>query len=302
MKFLSLSKMEKKSSVDPYKVLNVPRNYTLEQLKEAYKKMALKVHPDKGGTEYLFKLVTACYRALHKEYLNKQSDKQYHELKAEFSSHAKSEPFESKRNINMDASQGRFDLDKFNHVFQENKRPTVVDTGYQEFLQNNTDVVDTSAYLQGKKLSNDAFNKQFDRVTSKQPPSKMLVKYKEPEPLPAKKSVGFTELGVEKMDDFSGENVSSRDLNYMDLKIAHTTSRIVDPKTVGATPQYRNIDDIENARSKISYTLSDEDIRYYENKKNMEAAKEARRQEALLQSDQQAALQFERLHKLMLGR
>jgi curved DNA-binding protein CbpA len=50
--------------IDPYKTLGVPRNFTLEQLKTSYKKIALSVHPDKtpGNSDYMFKIVTKCYK------------------------------------------------------------------------------------------------------------------------------------------------------------------------------------------------------------------------------------------------
>jgi curved DNA-binding protein CbpA len=295
--------MDKVENIDPYKVLNVPRTYNLEQLKEAYKSMALKVHPDKGGSEYLFNLVTACYKALFRKYKARESDKQYMELKSDFEKHVTSSS-QARRNVSLEQGgmDSRFDISKFNHVFQENKSADVTDNGYLDFLRATPEAVDTQNPLKGKKLSNEAFNEHFERATQKQPPSKMIIKYKEPEPLPAKKSVAFTELGIDKIEDFSGDNTSRGDLHYMDLKIAHTTSRIVDPRTVGARPQYKNINDIENDRSKVSYTMSDKEVRYYELKRKKEEEREKQRQAILQNKDNEAAIQFERLHKLMLGR
>ena len=55
-------------NIDPYKILNISKNYDLEELKIKYKKIARKVHPDKGGSEQLFNLVTLCYKKLYEEY------------------------------------------------------------------------------------------------------------------------------------------------------------------------------------------------------------------------------------------
>lgn len=46
---------------DPYSVLGVNRNATEEEIKKAYKKLALKHHPDRGGDEEKFKEVAAAY-------------------------------------------------------------------------------------------------------------------------------------------------------------------------------------------------------------------------------------------------
>jgi curved DNA-binding protein CbpA len=294
--------MDGKSNIDPYKVLNVPRNFTMEQLKDAYKSMALKVHPDKGGSEYLFKLVTACYRALSKEYQKRASDKQYHELKHEFTKHQSQQ---QPQNIRIDpavASKG-FNIEKFNRIFEENKTGTIDDVGYGDFLKNTPARDEPKNMFSGKKFSQDTFNRLFEKEASKdKEQSKFLVKYRDPEPLMASKKISYTELGADSVDDFSANNISKKSLNYMDLKIAHTTSRIVDPRTVDPRKEYRSVEDFEADRSKVSYTLNDEDREYYDRKKQVEERRERQRQHNVTRSDQEAALQFERLHKVMLGR
>ena len=49
---------------DYYKVLEVERNVNDEDIKKAYKKMAVKHHPDKGGDEETFKQVAEAYEVL----------------------------------------------------------------------------------------------------------------------------------------------------------------------------------------------------------------------------------------------
>ena len=43
---------------NPYKILEIDREYTPETLKEKYKEMALKYHPDKGGDVEVFQDIT----------------------------------------------------------------------------------------------------------------------------------------------------------------------------------------------------------------------------------------------------
>jgi hypothetical protein len=88
----------------------------------------------------------------------------------------------------------------------------------------------------------------------------------------------------------------------MDVKLAHTTSRIVDPKSVEARKQYRNIGEVEADRSQISYSMTEQDAEYYEKMKRIESEKERQRQLNLQKSDMQSMEQFEKLHKLLLGR
>ncbi|RHY28752.1 hypothetical protein DYB32_005737 [Aphanomyces invadans] len=47
-----------------YETLGVPKNASAADIKKAYRKLALKNHPDKGGDPELFKNITVAYEAL----------------------------------------------------------------------------------------------------------------------------------------------------------------------------------------------------------------------------------------------
>lgn len=49
---------------DPYKVLDVPRTASSEEIRKAYKRKALKTHPDKGGTAAAFQEVKEAFETL----------------------------------------------------------------------------------------------------------------------------------------------------------------------------------------------------------------------------------------------
>ena len=50
--------------MDPYKVLNIPRDANEDEIKKAYRKLALEHHPDKGGDENRFKQINEAYSML----------------------------------------------------------------------------------------------------------------------------------------------------------------------------------------------------------------------------------------------
>ncbi|MGZ0149337.1 J domain-containing protein [Kribbella sp. WER1] len=52
------------SGADHYEVLNVERTASAAEIKSAYRKMALKVHPDQGGNAALFRLVQDAWNTL----------------------------------------------------------------------------------------------------------------------------------------------------------------------------------------------------------------------------------------------
>lgn len=66
--------MKKKMSEDLYSVLGVDKNASVNEIKKAYKKLAMKHHPDKGGDEEMFKKISQAYSVLSDENKRKQYD------------------------------------------------------------------------------------------------------------------------------------------------------------------------------------------------------------------------------------
>ena len=290
--------------MNPYEVLDVPRNFTLQHLKDNYKRIALKVHPDKGGSEQLFLLVTKCFKKLLQEFHKRQADRQYHELKADF---AKSAEQHTPVDTSHAYKNNKFDLEKFNRVFSENRIEDVYDKGYKDWI-NDTQTRDASPVKRnfggkgGKTFSVDAFNTAFESETHVDKKNKYIVKDKEPEALVCAKKIAFTELGEENVDDFSGDNMTKKHLNFMDYKVAHTTSKIVDPRILQQRKEYRNIQELEVDRGRIQYEMDDTSKSEYEYRKQLEELRERKRQEALRARDMLAQQQYERVNQMLLGR
>lgn len=53
--------------MDPYNVLGIDRNASQDDIKKAYRKLAVKHHPDKGGDSEKFKEISAAYEILSDE-------------------------------------------------------------------------------------------------------------------------------------------------------------------------------------------------------------------------------------------
>lgn len=284
--------------VDPYKMLNVPKNFTPDQLKASYKKLALAMHPDKqGGNDYMFKVLTTCYKQLVREYNARVSDRQFHELKTASKNYAQNPGLQANPMGAYDKKN--FNINKFNKVFEENALPDgVKEVGYDDWLKTGDAGLEPTK-MKGK-FSLSAFNSQFEKNVHVEK-SKHLIKYKEPEPLFTGKKIQFTELGVDKIDDFSGDNMTKKNLNYMDLKLAHTTSRIVDPSTVKERKAFKSVEDVQADRANVSYTMSEREMRHYQQKKKLEELREKQRMMKLTEQDKISLEHFERVNRLMLG-
>jgi len=292
--------------VDPYKLFGLTKNFEMDELKQKFKQLALVSHPDRGGSEELFLLVTKCFKTLMKEYNRRVADAQHHELKKAFEASIEKSNFGQSRNtatgnvVNKDG----FNLDRFNSIFEQNRINNTTDEGYSGWMtQNALGDIDEKPKkpIPKDKFNVDTFNSRFEQVAANKTAqdNKFVVKYKEPEPLVMAKKIQFTELGVDKIDDFSGDNTTKRNLNFMDYKVAHTTSRIVDPRTVQRR-DYKNIGEVEFERDNLSYVPTSEDIQYWEEKKRKEEMAEQRRLQIQAKQDQLYESHYEKLKRLMI--
>lgn len=270
------------NSLDPYKVLNVPKNFTWEQLKEAYKEAAMKTHPDKGGNKVIFDFVTSCFKTLAKEYKAKNANRNHHELKQESQQY-----FEKIVNTNIphpsDVNEP-FEK-KFNKAFDECKyHDEEIEYGYGEMMsksEKTREDIPIENVFNKQKVDNGTFNELFNK---KVPVSKEIIKYKEPEPLPMAKQLQFTEIGNKRPDDYSS-GVEQKNLTYTDYMKAHNGMRLINPEQVNRK-DFKSVEDYEKYRdNKIKKGLTEKEKRYIEKQKELEEQKEFERLERLKQQE-----------------
>lgn len=310
--------------LDPYQVLGVRKNFTFDELKESYRNIARMVHPDKGGSDQLFQLVTNCFRTLAQEYKLRTSDRPHWELKQDserfferqMQNVQQQSPFMSSQNDrrggddvmrNVNGTNAMQDtnnfLDKFNKMFDENKLDDDEKAfGYSHMMAPSSkkrEDINVPKIL--NKFNKETFNKTFDSVTL--PTAKDVVVYKEPEALPLARKIQYTELGADKPSDYSsGEGTTRNTLQYTDYMVAHTTSRLVDPRAVKERKNYKNVEQYESDRASSTQAPMTEDERVWmEQKAKQQEMAEQMRLQRLQQRDNMIAIHHEKMNRLMLG-
>jgi hypothetical protein len=227
---------------DPYKVLCLERNFTLEQLKNNYKRLALQLHPDKcpldvSTSTTIFQILTRAYKSLLREYESTRvADKTFNELKAPYSkpqdynTSSQSQQMQQQPIMTSTAGSKGFDATKFNAFFSTHRIKMPEDEGYNAWIAS------------GETGRSHAHSKEH----------RSLIKYTQPEPVHIVKSIAFCELGIDKIDDFS-KPPSSTDrrsaLQFTDYRIAHTTSNLVDTSKIKERRTYRTVRELEAARA-----------------------------------------------------
>ena len=277
---------------DPYKVLKLDKNFTLDQLKRNYKRLALQLHPDKNVVSpedagRVFQVLTNCYKLLLRDYEARQSDKPFYQLKQAYQNDTTSHhPSEARRpSSSVPSHDGRFDVDKFNRVFSENAIQDAYAQGYDKWIEKSAEAPMQAAEKEQKR--HDA-----------------IVKHQYPQPfaVATKSKIDYYELGVDRVQDFSAnQDGISHGVTFMDYKRAHTTTKIVDPTKVKPKKEYKTVQELEADRANVTFTLSAREAARQEKLRALQERREEARVAALRQQDALYEEQFKRVNRLMLG-
>lgn len=295
--------------LDPYDVLGVSKEFTWEDLTGAYRKLARMVHPDKGSPDEvdvrtkMFKIATQCFRELAHDYKMRQEGNRSHlELRREAKSYYEANPVQE-RPVEDSSNGTESFLDRFNRTFQDNKlADEESEVGYGGIMAKSSKERETISVPQLlNKFNKESFNSTFEKTTLSK--SQDVIIYQEPEALPMGRNIAYTELGGSKPDDFSSsrEGTNSR-VDYTDYMKAHTTTRLVDPRSVKERTEYKNVDAYEADRARIAaQPATREEIAWRKKQENTKQAQEEDRLSRLQMRDKQAAEHHDRMNRLMLS-
>ena len=278
---------------NPYKILEIGKEYTPESLKEKYKEMAMKHHPDRGGDTEVFQEITKSYIYLLKKYKENMPDKQIFDMKNEFEEFTKQQ--ENNNNILM--KDRNFNLNNFNNIFDQNF--TTSSKGYGDFMKNGDTTQKkeaTNSYIFSDKFNLSIFNKIFN-TTSKKMKKDTVAIYKEPETV-FQSNNGFSEInGDDELEDYTSGFTFDKKMHYTDCKKAYTAPE--DMSNIDLET-FNSLDDLEKHRSKISYNMSDDDTQKYNKYLELQQIKELQRQKKVERNDLNILKKYKKFHNIMI--
>ena len=290
----------KKAKLDPYKILNISKNYDEYSLKKSYLKAAMKHHPDRGGTPGRFQQVSIAYALLKNKLKEKDNNHSHNELKDNSQSFVKQQGDQPKTNIHMNDN---FDIDIFNKIYDDNKIKDVYDEGYNSWMEETSGLNNNHEKLFQSGFNKDLFNSTFDQfkneLTKKQMNNGTLVKYQEPETtISLSNKDSLMNLGQDKITNFGG---NTDNLIFTDYKQAFTDgSTLIDTNTVDIHGRSTSMKGIESERSNISYTMSQEDQQRLAIQNVQKQNEEKNRIERLNIYDNKHQQNYEKIHSLLL--
>ena len=277
------------NKLNPYKILNLGKNYDKNSLKKAYLKAALSSHPDRGGTQEQFQQVSIAYAVLMKKFEGNQYN-DHEQLKKSY------------ENKELDTEQQKmtndnFDVNVFNKVYDENRMEDIYDKGYGDWFKKEGTQQKTKMF-QGE-FNKDLFNREFESYKKSNSKKSNELAIREPkENISYKGSDSIVSLGQKNVKNFSGE---SGGLGYRDLRDAYENSTLININSVDISNRDKDIRAIKSSRTNINYKMSNEDLKRQEMVIGMDKNEEKNRIDRIKNTDQKIFSDYQRIHNRLRG-
>jgi len=280
--------------LDPYRILGVPYTAELPEIREKFKKIVLKVHPDRGGNAKTFQIVKQAYQYLY-QYKTKEA-KQLANEKRKLAD-LKKERKEQKKKLNkgykriqklqkINPNSKQFDNRTFNKLFDTFKTSDADDKGYEieESTKERLDASDIQRkYGEKKKMQ--------------------VAIIEEPEPIEAS-GQNYKKLGIKSVKDFSkthqqGQGFTDLQQAYMNRDVLeHTMGNVREQTHLGRDVDVQ-ITRLNQTRSNISYNMNPEEQMRYNLKMEQERAMEEKRRHRFHRQTEIADRQFQRMQNFI---
>ena len=286
-----------KIKLDPYKILNIPKQYDEQLLKKAYLKAAMKYHPDRGGSQSDFQKVSIAYTLLKQKLKDNDNNHSHDQLKQGADNYFNAQQNQPKINVNMTEN---FDVDVFNKIYQENKIKDVYDEGYSSWMNSTNSIESENEKLFQSGFNKDLFNSTFEQYKkSKSQNSQQLTKFTEPEVrISMSNQDSLMTLGSDKISDFGG---TTDNLSMTDYKQAFTeSSTLIDTSSVDIAGREHSINGIKSQRSNLTYNMTNKDKQYYATQQMQDKQNEQNRLQRLNVYDQKHKASYEQIHSMLL--
>lgn len=210
------------SDQDAMDVLSLEPGYSLQQLKARYRAVALRVHPDRGGSPSLFQTVVDCYSVLLEAYYARTGSRTHFDLKGAHEEHG--ERAADRAAGRIEPGEGDEFSERFNSAFEATRVSDPVDDGgYGEWLRDQAGGGEPPALGPGCLKSPETFNRQFETHVPVRP-EEMSLAVRPAAAGGGGGSLAYSELGLAEVDDY-GVAVSGS-IEACDCKKAYSNERI----------------------------------------------------------------------------
>lgn len=272
--------------LDPYKVLEVSYDADLKTIRESFKKLVLRNHPDRGGSPAIFNIIKNAY-----SYLYKYKMEQEEQLKKEqrnFNKYTEQRNFQTEEldrefgKLKINPNDKSLDSNKFNKLFEMHKVEDADSRGYKYKRETTREDADKLA----KKYKNRKVQKMEIEI------------YEEPEPTELLDD-NYKKIGIKHVNDFSKSY--GRGTSYTDFQKAYTEYDTNNMRNV-RNKEYKDVEKYKQERNNQDFTMTESDRRKMEIKRKEEIAMEEKRRYYAKEQDIIAEKKFKSLQNYITFR
>lgn len=247
---------------------------TEESLKNAYKRMALKSHPDKGGSEEYFEAVTRAYAYLSEILKHMKGGRKEMNGRVEAPTSVSvgrdmdAEKWKHVEPVRLNAKN--LDMNAFNKMFEQTHIPDPDSDGYGDWLKNADSKASSGPKFSGE-FNRDVFNRMFDDESRKnQRSSNSIITHPGEMALTLNPNSGVSYVG-EKVESYTAATGSK--FQFTDLRGAYTSESTISDKVANVQVGERNLEQYRAARERAPDPFSQTElhgIRDFENRQKQQ--------------------------------
>jgi curved DNA-binding protein CbpA len=270
---------------------------TEDSLRSAYKKAALKAHPDKGGSEQQFEAVTKSFAYLT-EILKRINGGRSTAGVVDAPTALKDSRQTDSKDWSMvepvRLNPKKLDINVFNQMFEQTRIPDPDDEGYGDWLKKEGDVAKSGPNFSGK-FNRDVFNQAFNDEVRSRAGTALTVTV--PQAMTLAPSQGV-ELGRGATGDYTAP--ANAQMKYTDLRNAYTTESAFTHQVSNVNVEARSFDSYSGSRKKTPEPLSDREMQAIQEAEAFQAKKEKERSIRAAEELSMADKYFARMKQLVL--
>jgi curved DNA-binding protein CbpA len=270
-------------------------------LKAAYKKAALRAHPDKGGSEKEFEAVTKAFAYLG-EILTRIRGGRAVDGKVEAPTalaSGREEAADKWKITPVQLNPSKLNVDAFNSMFEKTRIPDPEESGYGDWLKGADE--NKSVNFSGK-FNRDVFHKAFEEESSQRPMrggGNAIIAQE----LSLARGMGYaTELGRTSRDDYTVAAVETgKGQSFTDLKKAYTEYNTFTHQTANVkVSANRNLDQMATERKSAPAPLADAEMSALRDAEMALARQEELRKRRVAEEAIAENSYFERMKRLVI--
>lgn len=277
-----------------YAVLGIRPDASYDEAKNAYKRLAIVHHPDKGGSEEAFDRITKAFAYVVEQLKSRAgAAAQFDTLRSQAQATAP-EPGEKRVAFGL-IDPKKFDNNLFNKIFEATKVQEEEDEGYDTWLRGEDEELSKMPVFSGS-YNRDVFNRMFaEHAATRIKTSDALAISHGPEEIQTTDRIGHSTLGGGKPREFTA--ASGANLQYTDLRAAYEQHNIItthDPRAE-ARQSRKTLNAYEVERASTMGPLTAEEKEIEMRREHAEQMRESDRQKRLRERDEKHAFLYDRM-------